>query len=234
MSTRNQMKSVIAQGSTVVKAIEEALKKAGMPTQFFVKLLEDAQSGFLGFGAKKAKIALFFKQKAEYSKNKGILSQESYESLFNNQSLSKQIEEELKILDTTKTVIHNQAPKEQKSKINTSPLQPKKIITLSNHKPDNNNPTNHFTGQSRKQQIPHKHPETKKTADANSVKKHIDVNKKEVHHSQNGQRDINQTKQNQQLHKNAPSAQSHNKPLSQTKLTIRPLLQKNNDPKKSE
>ena len=54
------MKSVLAQGATVVKAIEEALKKADMPQEFFVKILEEAQSGFLGFGAKKAKIASIF------------------------------------------------------------------------------------------------------------------------------------------------------------------------------
>ena len=51
MHTRNSMKSVIAQGATVVKAIEEALKKADMPKEFFVKILEEAQPGFLGFGA---------------------------------------------------------------------------------------------------------------------------------------------------------------------------------------
>ena len=80
------MKSVIAQGATVAKAVEEALKKANMPQEFFIKLLEEAQSGFLGFGAKKAKIALFFKQYSyDQKKHDNLLSQESYENLFDNQ-----------------------------------------------------------------------------------------------------------------------------------------------------
>lgn len=100
MHTRKSMKSVIAQGATVAKAVEEALKKANMPQEFFIKLLEEAQSGFLGFGAKKAKIALFFKQYSyDQKKHDGLLSQDSYESLFDNQAISKQIEQQLKEID---------------------------------------------------------------------------------------------------------------------------------------
>ena len=227
------MKSVIAQGSTVVKAIEEALKKAGMPTQFFVKLLEDAQSGFLGFGAKKAKIALFFKQKADYNKNKSFLSQESYENLFNNQTLSKQIEEELKILDTAKTTIQNQEPKEHKTKIQNLNIQPKKIINISNHKSENNSSKNSIDTQPRRPNPNQKQSETKKT-DTNLIKKHMHLNKKEVPASQSGNKDILHIKQNQHPQKNGITARPHSKPLNQTKLTIRPLVQKNNDPKKSE
>lgn len=92
MSIKNSMKSVIAQGATVAKAIEEALKKADEPQEFFVKILEEAQAGFLGFGAKKAKIALFFKKDSRNHKNDRVLSQTNYEELFENPSLYKQIE----------------------------------------------------------------------------------------------------------------------------------------------
>lgn len=94
------MKSVITQGATVAKAIEEALKKADMPKEFFVKLLEDAQAGFLGFGAKKAKIALFFKEDLAHQKNhqESLFEKGSYENLFNNPNMKKQIEQQLKDL----------------------------------------------------------------------------------------------------------------------------------------
>lgn len=97
---RNLMKSVITQGATVAKAIEEALKKADMPKEFFVKVLEDAQAGFLGFGAKKAKIALFFKEDSVSTKHhqESMFERGSYENLFNNPSIKKQIEQQLKDL----------------------------------------------------------------------------------------------------------------------------------------
>lgn len=83
------MKSVIAQASTLAKAISEAWEKAGRPVEFFTKVLQEASSGFLGFGAKKAKVALFFKQmhKNKHEKSLDILKQKEYESLFNNKKL---------------------------------------------------------------------------------------------------------------------------------------------------
>jgi predicted RNA-binding protein Jag len=129
MHTRNSMKSVIAQGATVVKAIEEALKKADMPKEFFVKILEEAQSGFLGFGSKKAKIALFFKKEVFASRGEGVLHQDSYEGLFNNQSLQKQIDNQQR--DTTSKdiaphVSQNQAPIAKKPQQNIQkPLEQK-------------------------------------------------------------------------------------------------------------
>lgn len=83
------MKSVIVQGATVAKAIDEALIKAGMPIEFFIKILEEAQPGFLGFGSKKAKIALFFKR--EQGRREGsLLSRGSYKDLFENENLQAQ------------------------------------------------------------------------------------------------------------------------------------------------
>lgn len=83
------MKSVIVQGATIAKAIDEALVKAGMPAEFFIKVLEEALPGFLGFGSKKAKIALFFKK--EQNRREGsLLSRGSYKDLFNNENLLAQ------------------------------------------------------------------------------------------------------------------------------------------------
>jgi predicted RNA-binding protein Jag len=93
------MKSVIAQGSTIAKAIEEGLKKADMPQEFFVKVLEDAQAGFLGFGSKKAKIALFFKNVVLSDKAaENMFSKGSYAGLFNNPNIKKQLDQQLKEL----------------------------------------------------------------------------------------------------------------------------------------
>ncbi len=113
------MKSVIAQGSTIAKAIEEALKKADMPQEFFVKVLEDAQAGFLGFGSKKAKIALFFKNVVLSDKtSENMFSKGSYAGLFNNPQMKKQLDQqlkelgfEIKAMDTKK---QEQKPQEQK------------------------------------------------------------------------------------------------------------------------
>lgn len=83
------MKSVIVQGATIAKAIDEALAKAGMPVEFFIKVLEEAQPGFLGFGSKKAKIALFFK-KEHGKRDSSLLSRGGYKDLFGNENLQAQ------------------------------------------------------------------------------------------------------------------------------------------------
>jgi predicted RNA-binding protein Jag len=120
MRSNNSMKSVIAQGSTISKAIEEALKKAGMPSEFFIKLLEDAQGGFLGFGAKKAKIALFFKQNHPNFKPIDLLSQDSFQNLFDNNELNKQIEHQLKGTGSTQPQ-KQQQPQQRPAQQRTQP-----------------------------------------------------------------------------------------------------------------
>ena len=85
------MKSVIAQGATISKAIDDALNKAGKPQEFFIKVLEEGQAGFLGFGSKKAKIALFFKKDDYSRRDSEVLPQGAYKDLFNNETLNKQL-----------------------------------------------------------------------------------------------------------------------------------------------
>lgn len=67
------MKSVIHEASSIIKAIDQAWEKAGKPTDFSVKILEEAQKNFLGFTKRSAKIALFFDR--EVGQPKGFRKQ---------------------------------------------------------------------------------------------------------------------------------------------------------------
>src|SRR3990167_7298225 len=82
------MKSVVVEASTVAKAIELAWQKAGKPEEFFIRILQEHTSGFLGFGAQKAKIVFFFKnvQKSD-SLFPVVLKQKEYATLFSNDKL---------------------------------------------------------------------------------------------------------------------------------------------------
>ena len=60
------MKSVIQEGTSLVKALEEGWEKAGRPTEFSVKIFQEPEYGFLGLSSKKkAKIGIFFEEKIE-------------------------------------------------------------------------------------------------------------------------------------------------------------------------
>lgn len=54
------MKSVMQEASSIAKAIEQAWIKAGQPTEFSIKILEEPQKNFIGFTMRSAKVALFF------------------------------------------------------------------------------------------------------------------------------------------------------------------------------
>jgi len=60
------MKSIIEEASSIIKAIEKGWLRAECPEQFSVKVLEDAETGFLGLRTtKSAKIALYFEDKQD-------------------------------------------------------------------------------------------------------------------------------------------------------------------------
>ena len=132
------MKSVIVEGSTTAKAIEEALKKAGEPTQFFVKILALAQPGFLGFGSKKAKIALFFKPSRVEKDPFGfdVLRQDSYKSLFDNNDIEKQIKQYE--LEANKPVVQDSVQRNNQSreKPQQRPVE-KRVYTENKHQDPN-------------------------------------------------------------------------------------------------
>ena len=133
------MKSVIAQGATVSKAVDEALKKAGSPKEFFIKILQEAQSGFLGFGSVKAKIALFFKKEESFYKESSMVSRGEYKKLFNNKSLQKKVEQQEKDEGSSDTNFkkpqhkHKQASRpsvrQSKHKVGSRALEKKKEVS---------------------------------------------------------------------------------------------------------
>ncbi|MBM18309.1 MAG: hypothetical protein CL947_04555 [Epsilonproteobacteria bacterium] len=108
------MKSVITQGASIAKAIEDALQKAGMPQEFFIKVLEEPQSGFLGFGSKKAKIALFFKKDDTTKRDNAVLSQGSYKDLFNNPGLQKQLNQHVSEIKSEPDIQSDKKPTKQR------------------------------------------------------------------------------------------------------------------------
>ncbi|MBP6869388.1 Jag N-terminal domain-containing protein [Candidatus Babeliales bacterium] len=82
------MKSVVVEASTVAKAIESAWAKAGKPEEFFIRILQEHQSGFLGFGSQKAKVVLFFKNSQKSDPLfPVVVKQKEYTSFFSNFSL---------------------------------------------------------------------------------------------------------------------------------------------------
>ena len=100
------MKSVVVEGPTVAKAIESAWLKAGKPEEFFIRILQEHTSGFLGFGAKKAKIVLFFK-----NTNKSdsifptVLKQKEYTNFFGNKNLKNPTKLDVVDLELNKNAV---------------------------------------------------------------------------------------------------------------------------------
>ncbi len=93
------MKSVVVEGATLAKAIEAAWNKAGKPEEFFIRVLQEHVSGFLGFGAKKSKIVLFFKNTNKSdSLYPPVLKQREYTNFFDNKNLKNPTE--LNVVDT--------------------------------------------------------------------------------------------------------------------------------------
>lgn len=84
------MKSVIQEGPSLAKAIEEGWKKAGKPQEFTIKIFQDAETSFLGLRIKKkAKVAIFFGSNAQernYSKDRQSQSDRSNDRSSNDRS----------------------------------------------------------------------------------------------------------------------------------------------------
>jgi hypothetical protein len=56
------MKSVIQEGSSLAKAIEQGWIKAGKPREFTVKIFQEAKKNFFGMTVIAAKVGIFFKE----------------------------------------------------------------------------------------------------------------------------------------------------------------------------
>lgn len=61
------MKSIVHEASSIAKAIEQGLAKAGNPRDFAVKILEYPEKNFFGITTKPAKIALYIEEKSRKS-----------------------------------------------------------------------------------------------------------------------------------------------------------------------
>jgi hypothetical protein len=141
------MKSVVVEASTLAKAIETAWLKAEKPEEFFIRVLQEHTSGFLGFGATKAKIVFFFKNTHKSdSLFPVVLKQKEYSSFFGNFNLK--VPTELNVIDNElnknvslggqhKKKPHNNQNNQQKPKQNNqqSDVRPRPNVSSSHGKP---------------------------------------------------------------------------------------------------
>ena len=56
------MKSIVEEASSISKAVEQAWKRAGQPTEFSIRIHELAEKNMFGFTSKPAKIALLYQE----------------------------------------------------------------------------------------------------------------------------------------------------------------------------
>lgn len=135
------MKSVVVEASTVAKAIEIAWLKADRPEEFFIRVLQEHSSGFLGFGAQKAKVVFFFKnsQKSD-SLFPVVVKQKEYSSFFGNFNLK--VPTEMNVVDNelNKNVsLGGQQHKKKPHNNNQNNQKPKHSNQQSDVRPRSNN-----------------------------------------------------------------------------------------------
>jgi len=68
------MKSIIQEGSSIIKAIHDGWERAGKPQEFSIKVFEEEEKNFIGFTKKPAKIAIFFTEEVASLKDKKVYS----------------------------------------------------------------------------------------------------------------------------------------------------------------
>ncbi len=62
------MKSIMEEASSISKAIDLAWNRAGKPSQFSIKVLEEPERNMFGLTVKSAKIAIFFEEQRKAEK----------------------------------------------------------------------------------------------------------------------------------------------------------------------
>ena len=67
------MKSIMEQGSTIIKAIEKAWDRAEKPKEFSIKIFEQEEKNFFGMSTKPAKIGIFFEEKTTTTYEKPVV-----------------------------------------------------------------------------------------------------------------------------------------------------------------
>jgi len=120
------MKSVVVEASTVAKAIETAWLKAEKPEEFFIRVLQEHTSGFLGFGAQKAKIVFFFKNTHKSdSLFPVVVKQKEYSSFFGNSNLKVPAQLNFVDVDLNKNAILNPVHKKKPHNNQSNQQKPK-------------------------------------------------------------------------------------------------------------
>lgn len=64
------MRSLLAQASSIEKAVEKAWSSAGMPTEFSIKILDFGEKGFFGITKKPTIVSIFYEPKNQTSLSK--------------------------------------------------------------------------------------------------------------------------------------------------------------------
>ena len=112
------MKSVVVESSTVAKAIELAWIKAERPEEFFIRVLQEHTFGFFGFGGKKAKVVLFFKNNHKTdSQFPTVLKQKEYASFFDNNNLKNPSSLDVVDVQLNKHVAIGHGPKKKHGQV---------------------------------------------------------------------------------------------------------------------
>lgn len=116
------MKSIICEASSIAKAIEQGWKKAGLPQNFSVKILEKEEKNFIGLTKKPAKIALFFENKPELQKKRIDQRSNSFDKL--KYEKDKSLQENLKSLQDSpqKGIQKKQTPAKPVAKTQSQPV----------------------------------------------------------------------------------------------------------------
>ena len=88
------MKSLVEEASTIAKAVEKAWERAGKPETFSVKIYEQAETNFLGFVKRSAKVGIFFEEvlpaKNQDRRPQGTNSRQPQHRQNNNQNQVRQ------------------------------------------------------------------------------------------------------------------------------------------------
>jgi hypothetical protein len=117
------MKSVVAEASSIAKALELAWQKAGQPKEFLVKVFQEPQRNMFGLTKTSAKVGIFFDDAA--------LTQKIKNAAHNGLPISHAVKQTPPIAQTKPLDNHLPASKQTKtqSKIAvTSPMNPNEII----------------------------------------------------------------------------------------------------------
>jgi hypothetical protein len=112
------MKSVVAEASTIAKAIELAWQKAGQPKEFLIKVFQEPQRNMFGLTKTSAKVGIFFDDAAMVQKIKNA-TQSTIPMAHNNTSKPVTSNPASKQISPIKPLNKNANPKPQ------APRQPR-------------------------------------------------------------------------------------------------------------